>query len=74
MGAASEEEIRINFNLTDTYGKDNQVNSEFHSIQGAKIPGKRPIEVFMCSVVKQIGYAEGKFQLIQGFNWLSKFL
>ena len=56
-GAASEQELRINLNLVDTFGKDNFDNPS----------GVRPVELFMCSVVKQIGYTDA-------FNWISKFL
>jgi len=54
--AASEEELRSKLGLaTKGWGSE---KSEGES---------RPIEVFMCSVAKKTGYAEG-------FKWLSKFL
>jgi GTP-binding protein SAR1 len=58
-GAASEEEFREFFGLLphQTYGRDGN---------GGK-GGARKIEVFMCSVVKRVGYADG-------FQWLSQFL
>mmetsp|Transcript_45212 Transcript_45212/g.62867 ORF Transcript_45212/g.62867 Transcript_45212/m.62867 type:complete len:193 (+) Transcript_45212:112-690(+) len=56
--AASEEEIRENFSLLSktSWGQD----------KVSEIDG-RPIEVFMCSVAKKAGYAEG-------FKWLSQYL
>merc|ERR1711879_532694 len=54
--AASEETLRYALGLTDTTGKDNAERGDV-----------RPIEVFMCSVVKKMGYADG-------FRWLSNFL
>jgi len=56
--AASEEELR------DVYGLGSK--SAWGSEKISEIDG-RPIEIFMCSVAKKTGYAEG-------FRWLSKFL
>ena len=60
--AASEDELRIAFQLLShtTYGKQ---------ITGGKrdAHGTRPVEVFMCSVIRRTGYAEA-------FRWLSQFL
>eukprot|EP00349_Pseudokeronopsis_sp_Brazil_P011154 CAMPEP_0202977250 /NCGR_PEP_ID=MMETSP1396-20130829/84145_1 /ASSEMBLY_ACC=CAM_ASM_000872 /TAXON_ID= /ORGANISM="Pseudokeronopsis sp., Strain Brazil" /LENGTH=206 /DNA_ID=CAMNT_0049715973 /DNA_START=285 /DNA_END=905 /DNA_ORIENTATION=- len=54
-----EEELREYFGL------------HFHSTMGKdpkqKNPGARPIEVFMCSVAKRVGYSDG-------FQWLSNFI
>jgi GTP-binding protein SAR1 len=57
--AVSEEEFREYFGLLShqTYGKNPK----------QKNAGVRPVEVFMCSVVKRVGYADG-------FQWLSQFL
>lgn len=46
-GAVSEEELREAMGLTQTYGP---------SPNGS---GVRPIEVFMCSVARRLGYKEG---------------
>lgn len=57
--AASEDELRGALGLYETFGKDagkDQVKN-----------GVRPIEIFMCSVVRKMGYAEG-------FRWLAQFL
>jgi len=56
--AASEEDVRLALGLTSktTWGVEKRT----------EIDG-RPIEVFMCSVAKKTGYAEG-------FRWLSQFL
>jgi len=53
--AASEEEIRHALGI-DTTGK-----------AGKATMGIRPIEIYMCSVVKKFGYGEG-------FKWLSNYI
>jgi len=57
--AASEDELRNALGLYShmTYGKETKGGAS----------GVRPVELFMCSVVKRMGYAEG-------FQWLSNFL
>ncbi len=52
-GAASEDELRNVLGLPPGYG--------------GKVEGMRPVEVFMCSVAKRMGYADA-------FKWLSQFL
>lgn len=54
-GAVSEEELREALGLQQTYGP---------TPNGSDV---RPIEVFMCSVARRVGYKEG-------FNWLSQFI
>mmetsp|Transcript_3860 Transcript_3860/g.10515 ORF Transcript_3860/g.10515 Transcript_3860/m.10515 type:complete len:232 (-) Transcript_3860:6071-6766(-) len=56
--AASEEELKYALGLMDTYGKDTKPDKE---------SGVRPIELYMCSVIRRMGYADG-------FKWLSQFL
>lgn len=58
-GAASEQELRIQLNLVDTFGKD--VSLKWGSnLQNFDNPsGVRPVELFMCSVSKKIGYTDG---------------
>ena len=58
-GAASEQELRINLNLVDTFGKDVGMNdvSDGQNFDNPSVV--RPVELFMCSVVKQIGYTDG---------------
>ncbi len=55
--AVSENELRHALGLTQTYGKG----------VCDKVMGVRPLEVYMCSVVRRQGYKEG-------FNWLSQFI
>jgi len=55
--AASEEELRQALGLIHTTGKNIKVDSN----------EMRPIEVFMCSIVKRQGYGEG-------FRWMSQYL
>mmetsp|Transcript_13604 Transcript_13604/g.37124 ORF Transcript_13604/g.37124 Transcript_13604/m.37124 type:complete len:194 (+) Transcript_13604:58-639(+) len=57
--AASEDELRNTLGLFShmTYGREVRKNDT----------GVRPVELFMVSVVKRMGYAEG-------FQWLSQFL
>ena len=57
--AFREEEIRelLGLPFHNTYGKD----------PNSKNPGARPVEIFMCSVMKRAGYSDG-------FEWLSAFI
>lgn len=57
LDAVEEHTLRSVFDLTRTYGKG--MNKTTGDI--------RPLEVFMCSVVKRQGYKEG-------FNWLTQFI
>lgn len=58
-GAASEDEIRHVFGLHGhTTGKGTVPRSELHG---------RPMELFMCSVLKRQGYGEG-------FRWLAQYI
>ncbi len=56
--AASEEELKYALGLSDTYGKDDRPDEN---------STVRPMEVFMCSVVRRMVYKDG-------FMWLSQFL
>jgi GTP-binding protein SAR1 len=58
-GAASEDELRHVFGLHgQTTGKGTVARSELHG---------RPMELFMCSVLKRQGYGEG-------FRWLAQYI
>lgn len=57
--AASEDELRYHLGLTNfTTGKGNENLSDYNA---------RPIEVFMCSIARKMGYGEG-------FRWLSQYI
>lgn len=56
--AASEEELKYALGLMDTYGKDTKPDKD---------SPVRPIELYMCSVIRRMGYTDG-------FKWLSNFL
>jgi len=58
--AASEDDLRYALGLFETYGKDTgkRANGDDDKI--------RPIELFMCSVIRKMGYADG-------FRWLAQF-
>ncbi|CAB1120428.1 unnamed protein product [Ectocarpus sp. 6 AP-2014] len=58
QAAVSEDELRYAMGLYDTFGKASKPDSN---------PGVRPIELYMCSVVKRMGYSDG-------FKWLSQFI
>jgi len=55
--AASEEDLRYQLGLYETYGKEAKADKG----------GVRPIELYMCSVVRKMGYGDG-------FKWLAQFL
>jgi GTP-binding protein SAR1 len=57
--AASEEELRYSLGLTNYTTGKGKVNLETTNM--------RPIEVFMCSVVRRMGYGEG-------FRWVSQYI
>ncbi len=76
--AASEQELRDALGLNQTTGKVRDAARMFvlvcvRSHTGTPLQGKncppdiRPIELFMCSLVKQMGYGEG-------FQWLANYL
>eukprot|EP00635_Sarcinochrysidales_sp_CCMP3193_P010054 CAMPEP_0118891602 /NCGR_PEP_ID=MMETSP1166-20130328/1556_1 /TAXON_ID=1104430 /ORGANISM="Chrysoreinhardia sp, Strain CCMP3193" /LENGTH=190 /DNA_ID=CAMNT_0006830271 /DNA_START=163 /DNA_END=732 /DNA_ORIENTATION=+ len=52
--AASEDDLRYALGLFETYGKDTSRYRGDHDNE--KI---RPIELFMCSVIRKMGYADG---------------
>ena len=56
--AASEDELRAALGLYETWGKEKGPDAE---------STVRPMEVFMCSVVRRMGYADG-------FKWMANFL
>ena len=57
--AASEGELRAALGLLETTGKD--------VTNIPKDSGVRPVELFMCSIIKKVGYPEG-------FRWVSNFI
>lgn len=60
-GAAGEDELRYILGLQGRTSGKGQVN------RSQLAPGTRPIELFMCSVLKRQGYGDG-------FRWLAQYL
>ncbi|RYY88209.1 hypothetical protein EON63_02800 [archaeon] len=48
--APSEEDLRYQLGLYETYGKEARSDK----------PAIRPVELYMCSVVRKMGYGDGK--------------
>ncbi|KAK7303707.1 hypothetical protein RJT34_14620 [Clitoria ternatea] len=59
LKAASEEELKYHVGLSNFTTGKGKVNVKDSNI--------RPIEVFMCSIVRRMGYGEG-------FKWLSQYI
>ena len=57
--AASEEELRYALGLMNCTSGKGTVN-----LEGTNV---RPLEVFMCSIVRKMGYGEG-------FKWMSQYI
>lgn len=57
--AASEDELRYHLGLTNFTTGKGKVNLMDSSV--------RPLEVFMCSIVRKMGYGDG-------FKWLSQYI
>ncbi len=57
--AASEDEFRYHMGLTNFTTGKGRVNLANSNV--------RPLEVFMCSIVRKMGYVEG-------FKWLSQYI
>ncbi|TQD97698.1 hypothetical protein C1H46_016671 [Malus baccata] len=57
--AASEDELRYHLGLTNFTTGKGKVNLADSNV--------RPLEVFMCSIVRKMGYGEG-------FKWLSQYI
>lgn len=57
--AASEDELRYHLGLTNFTTGKGKVNLTDSSV--------RPLEVFMCSIVRKMGYGDG-------FKWLSQYI
>jgi GTP-binding protein SAR1 len=57
--AASEDELRHHLGLTNFTTGKGKVNLTDSNV--------RPLEVFMCSIVRKMGYGEG-------FQWLSQYI
>ena len=57
--AASEDELRYHMGLTGLTTGKGKVNLTDSAV--------RPLEVFMCSIVRKMGYGEG-------FKWLSQYI
>ncbi|GLI66328.1 hypothetical protein VaNZ11_010107 [Volvox africanus] len=70
-GAASEDELRNALGLCYTTGKGKPAargRTTAGTNQGQVGKGEeRPVEVFMCSVIRRMGYSEG-------FRWLSQYV
>ena len=57
--AASEDELRYHLGLTGVTTGKGKVNLQDSSV--------RPLEVFMCSIVRKMGYGDG-------FKWVSQYI